>query len=123
MASSIIPNNNLKANLLWTNNDISSEFAVQNVSLDLSKYHFLFITFILNASATNYTVDEIVNIDNERKIIQSINFDGNTNKICARSLTANTTNIRIYSGYYYEVYGTTTKNDNYLVPYKIYGII
>ena len=106
--------------LLWTNPNPTSSFSAQTISLDLSKYDAVEVVF--NQHKQNLTL-----VTQKIRIRGVANTCGNTNfgYFVSRNLTFKDGGVTFTNGLYYGKYNTysslATDND-FLIPYKIYGI-
>lgn len=126
MATGTIPN---KLDLVWTNPSPTSTFAAQTVSIDLSKYSFVWIQFSVNSTGTNpnsFTALFPVNGDSFQTQA-SINVSGNTGSPCncvTRIVTPILSGVTFSSGYqkFTNVDNTQpTVADNRAVPLYIWA--
>ena len=105
--------------LLWTNADTTfSNFEGQTISLDLSKYNQVIINYVVTQSFK--TCSNVIITKNDVG-----NLHTSWSSALFRTVTFSDNSIVIGSCYYftaYELSGTTGINNNYLVPYKIFGI-
>ena len=93
----------------------TSEFLAQEISLDLSKYDgVLVVAKALNTSNSMATMEIFKNISGVLNIVSSVNF--------YRNFYVADDGINVADGYYVLTYNTPTKNNNAIIPYKIYGI-
>ena len=101
--------------LLWTNPNPTSAFAAQTIEMDLSEYKYVIVVAI---TAPNYDYTPRANV------ILPVNSDysgfdipiGATGGSCRRNLNSSTNGIKISAQL------ACSGNNNYVIPYKIYGI-
>lgn len=108
--------------LLWTNPSPSSAFASQTISLNLSKYKFVYITF---KRTTGTSIDSYAMSLFLMKGLSGIAMSyGEAYGIIFRDITSVTDSYIKFGG---GSYGTASKlgittDNNFGIPYKIYGI-
>jgi hypothetical protein len=118
MASSIIPSG---ADLLWTNSNPTVKYETEYEHIDLSKYKYILITFIIRLSGM-YRTACFVPVDGASYLASSMSWDGSKNIACGRHFRAEPTYIRFGFAYRFEQYSVSTADNTYLVPYQVYGI-
>lgn len=111
----------LNMHLLWTNSSVTSAFSPQDVFLDLSDYQFVYISFF-QATNGNYYCSSLLSKLGVRDLVSSVSFSGNTNPLIARAVTITDDAVYFGAAYAYSTYGAGTLNNNFLVPFRIYGI-
>lgn len=110
----------MKMDLLWTNPSPSSSFASQIISLDLSNYTMVGIIYRIVASGTNVS-HLYFNVIGD-STIRHKSSDGLT--IQRTIVSISSTSIQFGDCATWTSYNTSsiTTNNNYMVPYQIYGI-
>lgn len=108
----------LDSDLLWTNSSVTSNFAAQTVSLDLSGYSYVHVLFAASTNDGASMVSVLALIDSLKyKAIA----DGNSLRY--RFFTPSATGVVFEAGMAYSSYGGSAATANgYVIPYKIYGI-
>lgn len=110
--------------LLWTNASPTSAFEGQTISLDLSGYDAVEIEFRKNTSV-NLLYYEKCKIGWNADVQSMWNIDISSNAtVVYRSFTVSESGITFANSVYKSSpFGTTVgNNNNYMIPYKIYGI-
>ena len=120
-----------KRKLLWTNASPTSNFAAQALTssdfiggLDLSSFQFIEIHFIASTSYNSnvvrtVAVGQVINA----QIVTDVTT-AYTMYVAQRAASTSSSGITFEDAYYKSVTSTAVgaKNNNRLVPYKIYGI-
>lgn len=120
-----------KRKLLWTNASPTSNFAAQTLTssdfiggLDLSSFQFVEIHFIASTSYNSnvvrtVAVGQVINA----QIVTDVTT-AYTMYVAQRAASTSSSGITFEDAYYKSVASTAVgaKNNNRLVPYKIYGI-
>lgn len=125
-AQDIITNNRLTTlenknifNLLWTNANPRSIFEHGTISVDISNYSFIAVEFLLSVEG-NYSFVEIINKEFPKHRMLSHVGAG----IITRDIVDITSNIIAFS--MCQVFprggGSPSSDNQYLIPYKVYGI-
>lgn len=108
----------MKMDLLWTNPSPTSDFASQTVSLDLSEYDHLYVSYLALSSGTvycdfilkqkNVTIEQLSGVNQALKFRTALwNDSGITFSDCNSRTTLN---------------GAGSTANGSLVPYRVYGI-
>lgn len=106
----------LKLTALWTNPNPTSSFAAQTISLDLAQYELILITFHNFASTdAQYGLLAQLCIVGDTNYLQFTSATNNRNG--RRLATITTTGVQFAACVYND--GT---NNNYGIPYQIFGI-
>ena len=100
--------------LVWANENPDVDFPAQTVSLDLSAYSFILISY-RHGTNGNYQSTAIIPIDGSTHIIY-VNYLSN-NYNYKRGVTVTATDITFTTGYRQD-----TANKEYCIPLKIWGI-
>lgn len=110
---------NLQAKLLWTNSSPTSSFAGQTVGVDLTPYKFVIITFKATKSSDYYYSETVAK---GLRAYPQTGFN-NTEGIFRRETTPTDTGVTFSRCFVWDIrnYNTSGNND-YLIPYQIYGI-
>ena len=105
------PTEDLEPVLLWTNSNPTAAFTAQTVSLDLTDYVGVIVEFYDNDTRLYVKKDDTDNTAGHYTVDASY----------TRKVTINDNGATITEGY---VFGSNneTKNNNVLLPYKIYGV-
>ena len=117
----------LETELLWENPSPTSSFAAQTVSLDLSEYSKIIIEFNSDTPSGVRDIQTIINPVVVGKGGVAIRFGGVQDKylgnIHFRYYQTTNSSITFDNSYYQGWTGTTTTlNNNFVIPYRIYGI-
>lgn len=104
------------ADLLWENASLTSAFAAQDLSLDLTGYEYVLI--ISKASTSVQRVTSWIC----PKQLETTTIHVNANKICTRSLVAYETHLYINAGWNVDTYGSASQDNSVNIPWKVYGI-
>lgn len=119
MATSIIGNNNLKVDLLWTNSSPTSAFEGQELSNIASGYRAIVVVFNNESTDTTKSSKLVVGNDTVAQTITSssgIAYRRNIN-------FASNGNVSFGTGTKWTSYNTSGTNDiSVLIPFKIYGL-
>lgn len=102
--------------LLWTNPSPTSSFASQTVSVDLSDYAGVLIVCKQHKSVESYF--NFLSLT----VAESIRFLCGSGKLSFRNATVSSAGVVFTDGSYVNTYGTDAVNNDYVIPYKIYGI-
>lgn len=109
-------NTTLSLDLLWSNASPSSTFDAQSINIDMTEYNLMYI--ILNRSTTASAVlDSFLLIKNSHQYPIS-EIGGN---LASRAFLASDNNIVVGSSGIY-VDGTSSTNNNNMIPLYVYGI-
>lgn len=112
--------NNLPAGggftLLWTNSAPSTSFSPQTVTLDLTPYNFLYISFRLGTESDGTKTSALITKDTKFVLIGPHMSGSGGNYF--RSVTATDTGVQFESG----TKGGVGVDNNINIPYQIYGI-
>ena len=103
-----------KLDLLWTNSSPTASFSSQTVSLDLSKYRLVMISYCYSYNSEYYQT-MIQPVDGLTYRCTTGNSTNNNNGV--RAGTATATGVVFTAGAY-----NGASNNQYVIPYKIYGI-
>ena len=103
-----------KMDLLWTNPSPTSSFSAQTVSLDLSKYNYIYIIQKQYADNSGNSGCSMIPVDGRT---YAVSFASDGGDLRSRSYTASSNGIVIGDG----KTGSTTGNA-YSIPYQIFGI-
>ena len=120
MATGIIPKN---AVLVWENPSPTSDFAAQQVSVDLSKYDAVYIGYKSRKGA-----DAIVAIDfifvGTQLYTSYLNYSSTNLCYYTRAATPNSDKVTFNNCNLYTQgsAGTATQKNDYLIPKYIYGM-
>ena len=112
MATGTIQKNMVK---LWENSSPSSDFAAQDVNIDLSKYSLIVILFLFTKN-DRWVVPPVVISPSSGQDTFRANTTDNVNAPLSRSGTVSATKVHFDGGYY----GGT--NNAMMIPYQIWGI-
>ena len=112
-----IDNGTLKIELLWTNSNINSDFAAQTISIDLSKYKYVYIKTKGYKSSSEDTdngasVMHFCMVGGYASLIHPLNTD-----ICRRKVQITKNSVVFASGY-----SGATVADDCVIPLNIYGV-
>lgn len=103
----------VQVDLLWTNPDPTASFGAQTISLDLSAYDAVWITY-----ATGSRYDSKLCLKDGNKYMVTTGIDSTSNAyIYQRGATATDSGVEFTAGYR----GTSTGGTN-AIPQKIFGI-
>ena len=105
--------------LLWTNSDITSRFAAQDLSIDLSSYSFFAVEFWMAHNRTENLGISIFRVYDG--FFQKAEYlrDSNQNNFMYRKFTYTTsTKILSFQGGYYN----GGAENSVVIPYHIYGV-
>lgn len=99
--------------LLWSST--ATSFAAQTVSLDLTPYSFIIITYQFGNSNAEWFCDWLPVIDGKvyRLVITARDSSNNG----CRYVTVKNTGLTFAAGYY-----TGSSNNNYVLPRNVYGV-
>ena len=112
--------NGLKKELLWSSANPSVPFEGQPIYINGSQYSALIIVMKQDI-AHDFFCDFYVNTDKGiRHVLSSVNYSNF--KIIARDVSISSDLITLSVGYEASTYGEYTKNNDVLIPYKIYGV-
>lgn len=108
----------LDMDLLWENENPTSNFSAQTISLNLSNYNLIYVIYYRGTDVT-YTVSQLI-----KKNISVSDMVGsfNAGKIRLRSAKANDGGVMFESGTNYSSYGSGSTDNSVVIPYRIYGI-
>lgn len=102
--------------IVWENKSLSSSFNGQTIELDLSKYNFIFVSFLAKTGSTGYVSSGFIPIADDNRY--SFSFPADSGAQFKRSCIANVDNVN---------FGQGSQNGNLdntlMVPAKIYGVI
>lgn len=108
--------------LLWENEDPTSSFAAQTISLDLSSYDAVYVFF----GYTNGDVFQrgMMLIDSATNHFRYTGNSSNNIRMFERTATANTSGVAFSDGTYRTQgsAGTSNTGNSYMIPFAIYGI-
>ena len=124
MATSLIKQQKMVVDTLWTNPSPTSSFSGNRINCDYSNYRLLVLVFrqVYNA---NYMTSVVVPVDFIGAYVAStIRYDGSNNyNICRQFATTPAKDyIGMANGYRFNTYATGVEDNNILVPQKVYGI-
>lgn len=108
--------------LLWENASPSSDFAGQIVNIDLARYRAVLINF---GAYKNATIGNTYGVFALGKVgeygVATLMIDGRTYN---RPFNVSTSGVNLLNAMYYSTYGSSssTANNSYLIPFRIYGI-
>lgn len=130
MATSIIKQQNMKLEVLWTNPDTTTTGDVYTKTLNPSgKPVLIMARFRLYGGSTqsiNYTTAIYYNINNESysNLVSSIRYDGTNNFSMTRQTIYNfETNVFQFSiGYREETFKNLVPDDLCLIPYQVIAV-
>lgn len=107
----------MSMDLLWTNSSPTSSFSAQTVTIDLSSYKMVLIVLKQYISIDYYFdfVSPIGNSETRRYLLGS-------SRLLYRAADINTVGIDFASASLVSSYGSDTSNNDYCIPFKIYGI-
>lgn len=107
----------LQIDLLWTNSDTTVNFAAQDVSVDLSNYRFFAILPLFRKTAVEEMHLQVFPVDENEKDFRIYQYSSNRGG--GRKMNYSTANktISFSAGYY-----NGSADNQYAIPYKIYGI-
>lgn len=110
----------LKKNLLWSNADTSVPFNDQLIYINASQYSALIIVMKQDIT-NNFFYNFYVNTDKGmRTVLSSVNYSNF--KIIARDMSISSDNVNLSDGYESPTYGKYDRNNDVLIPCKIYGV-
>ena len=112
----MISTSGLQMDLLWTNASLTSAFAPQTTNLDLSEYSIIGVIFKYERPNSNRNSVLLIALVDGSETLFQMGSEADANNI-RRLGTVSTTGIVWGSG----GFSSTTDND-YARPYKIYGI-
>ena len=103
--------------LLWTNPDITSEFASQTITFDFEDYEFLEIYYVFHRTTSVFLSQKC--LANHSTVICM----NDVNSIYRRNITVSNGGLLISTcdGYTIKT-NTGFSNNEYIIPYKIYGL-
>ena len=105
------------ADLLWENASPTSAFAAQTVSVDLTNYSFVLVGVKSKSDDNGKSYAILKKGDSSQLLLTA------TLKIYWRVTNVQNNGIDFYDGTYLNTYGSNTITDNnYMIPYRIYGI-
>lgn len=110
------------ADLLWTNNSVSSNFASQTINVNYSEYKYLFVLWIILLGGTRINTQIISLSEPSYKNANMFNIGG---RFGYRNLAinANKTSLTFEDTNYFETYGgNASVRADMCIPYRIYGI-
>lgn len=104
--------------LLWENASPQSAFNPQTITLDLSQYTHVFITF--NVDNTHYIDASYLREVKDSATVQEVSFADA--KLLYRNFYVTKTGVQFFGGAYASYNSSGSFNHNYLIPWKIYGV-
>ena len=112
-----IDNGTLKIELLWTNSNMNSDFATQTITVDLSKYKYVYIKTKGYKSSSEDTdngasVMHFCMVGGYASLIHPLNTD-----ICRRKVQITKNSVVFSSGY-----SGASVADDCVIPLNIYGV-
>ena len=109
----------LTVDTLWTNANPSSAFAAQTLTIDLTGYEMILVNYKWAATSTT----ELFTVISYNEIGEGATVAAIYNARSYREFQVVVTGLQIADCYHSDtVTGTMAVNNNYMVPYKIYGI-
>lgn len=107
--------------LLWTNPNLSSNFAAQNIALDLSEFDAVYINFA-NTSGSQY-MEHIFLVGEPQFYVRCLGASGSNLRMWSRLMTVAIDEIRFADcGRYQQGTSGSTTDNSLLIPRQIYGI-
>lgn len=106
--------------LLWSNAAVhTSPFPGQTISLDLSKYEFILLRAKIKRQQDN-EINFIITKDGYPHLVQDdwTNTNNTSTSIVSRTYTCSNSGVVVSNG----KIGLSTHDDDYMVPWAIYGI-
>ena len=111
----------LNMDLLWTNSNTGTAFNEQTLNLNLTDYKLVLIEFKQYSGTSKFISNVFIKLAVD-EVVQTINYSGNMNYIIARGLRVNDSGVNFGTAYIYNSYASATPDNNYIVPFRIYGI-
>lgn len=118
-----VENSKIEMKLLWANASTGSDFAAQSLTLSLSDYSGVIITYP-HYKGQGCIRSVFIAMGTEG-CMQSINgLEGQTGAVQngIRYVTVNTSSIKFNGGNYAQAGGSFSANNGICVPYRIYGV-
>ena len=102
--------------LLWENASPTSEYNDQRISMNLTKYKFVYILYILSTSVAEYIGGLF------KPNIGRMNCFTMNPQLRYRNVTVSNTGISFNEGWLVTGVTSENKDNNQMIPYKIYGV-
>lgn len=116
-----VVNQKLTGTVLWTNNDDTTVFANQTISINLNNYAFYQIYYKITNSDNFYAKTELIKKGHSTILNSNFN-DGGLLRIATRKFNFQSNgNMSVSIGEYSTPTGNLTTNNGYLIPVEIIG--
>ena len=117
----LIRNGGLQMDLLWTNASTTSEFDAQTINVDVSKYKFLILKVKCSID-TDYLYNFVMELSDNKLFPMSCVSYNNLKDTVRTVEKTNDNKLNFGVGYICNNYASYSTDNNYLIPYRIFGV-